>query len=197
MNTPLRITLASLTLLGFALGCAGRSDTTADTIDAVQCDGGCEPPRGVGAPCAPADENRASFAGYSAAEVAVEDLSAQCDTGICLAYHFQGRTDCPYGTGCTTASGTPVTASVEPQLVDRPPSSAVYCSCRCAGPAGSGPFCPCPDGFACEEVVPDLGLGSNELVGSYCVMTGTRVPDPASLAAAPTCEVSARNCEGR
>lgn len=43
------------------------------------------------------------------------------------------------------------------------------CSCRCDGPEGTGPFCSCGDGFACEHLIDDLGFGSRHLAGSYCM----------------------------
>jgi hypothetical protein len=48
-------------------------------------------------------------------------------------------------------------------------TSAGECSCRCAGPASTGPFCACSAGFSCEEEVRDLGAGERELTGSYCI----------------------------
>ena len=47
--------------------------------------------------------------------------------------------------------------------------SAGICSCRCAGPEGTGPFCSCDDGFVCREQLRPLGVTSPSLAGSYCV----------------------------
>jgi hypothetical protein len=44
-----------------------------------------------------------------------------------------------------------------------------FCSCRCDGPDGTGPFCNCGKGFVCEHFLDDLGLGGSELAGSYCL----------------------------
>jgi hypothetical protein len=43
------------------------------------------------------------------------------------------------------------------------------CTCRCDGPAGTGPLCDCTDGFECKELMKDLGLSFSHLAGSYCV----------------------------
>ena len=48
-------------------------------------------------------------------------------------------------------------------------TSTGECSCRCDGPAGTGPFCACAAGYACQHEVDDLGLGEPGLAGSYCV----------------------------
>lgn len=48
------------------------------------------------------------------------------------------------------------------------PATPGVCSCRCDGPEGSGPFCACQEGFRCQPLVDDLGLGSIGLAGSYC-----------------------------
>ena len=39
------------------------------------------------------------------------------------------------------------------------------CTCHCAGP-GEGPFCDCPSGFQCLELIEDLETPE---AGSYCV----------------------------
>lgn len=44
------------------------------------------------------------------------------------------------------------------------------CTCRCDGPAGTGPLCDCADGFVCKELIKAIGdLVNPHLVGSYCV----------------------------
>lgn len=140
----------------------------------------------VGDPCIPEDEYRANFSGYSKEEVNVESRSFQCETRLCLVNKFQGRVSCPSGQqreggGCQTPDGAlPVSVPVAPQLVARPPLDAVYCSCRCAGPEGSGltdtgPACECPEGFECTELIPNVELGDRQLAGSYCVKQGTDI----------------------
>jgi hypothetical protein len=156
---------------------------------------------GVGDPCVLTDEARPGFSAYAASEVNIETRSPSCETTLCLANHFAGRTTCPYGgTSCST-TGTPpstVTVSVPPQLVDRPPSSAVYCSCRCDGIAGSGPLCACPSGFSCEPLVQDFGAsGDKSLAGSYCVKNGTEVKNVSDLESGTRCDATLRNCEDR
>lgn len=144
---------------------------------------------GVGDPCIPEDEYQADFAGYSYKEVNVESRSFQCETRVCLVNKFQGRVSCKYGAGstpenenakCMTPDGREeVTVAVEPQLVDRRPVKSVYCSCRCAGINGvtndGAPYCECPSGFRCEDLIKDFGLGNKQLAGGYCVKDGTEV----------------------
>ena len=147
---------------------------------------------GVGHPCIPEDEYRTLFSGFGATEVYVESRSFQCMTRVCLVDHFQGRVSCPYGQTeddlslpgddpkrCRVPAtdgreeGEEIEVAVDPWLVARPPEDAVYCSCRCDGPDPSADYCECPSGYACRELVPDLGpLGSGNLAGSYCVKDG-------------------------
>ncbi len=162
---------------------------------------GCEPetePAGVGDPCVPEEEHQPTFGGFDYMEVSVETGSVQCRTRVCLVNQFQGRVSCPYGQTeadlelpatdprrCRLpGTSDPVTVRVPPQLVRRtaaasPPrhpeyaKDAVYCSCRCDGPDPNARYCRCPSGFHCEKLIEDLGFGSAELAGSYCVEDGT------------------------
>jgi hypothetical protein len=139
----------------------------------------------VGDPCIPEDEYRADFSGYSKEEVNVESRSFQCETRLCLVNKFQGRVSCPAGQTseggeCRTPDGAlRVSVPVAPQLVARPPSDAVYCSCRCADPldrtGSTAPTCECPEGFECTELIPNVELGDRELAGSYCVKQDTDI----------------------
>jgi len=59
-------------------------------------------------------------------------------------------------------------------LHHQPQADAAYCSCRCDGPEGTGPFCACPGDFECRPMISDFGVeSSSHLVGSYCVKSGT------------------------
>jgi hypothetical protein len=188
--TTLVATLFTATLAG----CGGVTDSAGSTEGAVTN-------TGVGDPCVTEDEARPGFSGFSAMEVNIESQSVSCETGICLAYDFAGRVGCPYGgSDCPTTGSpsVPVTVEVPPQLVDRPPSSAVYCSCRCEGAAGTGPLCACPSGFSCEPIVAELGSpGDNSWAGSYCLKNGTKVLDPIALASGARCDAALANCGGR
>jgi hypothetical protein len=139
---------------------------------------GCEP-GGIGDPCIPEDEYRSGFSGYSKDEVNVESRSFQCETRVCLVNKFQGRVSCKYGQdaangGCKTPDeSNPIEVPVDPQLEDRRPDQAVYCSCRCRGPQSNAPYCECPDGFSCIDLIDDIGLGNKQLAGGYCVKDGT------------------------
>jgi hypothetical protein len=143
---------------------------------------------GVGAPCTPEDERNATFSGFSSSEVNVESQSPSCETGICLAAHFQGRVSCASGQPADPSDPTradpahqvcmttgdnpqPVTVPVPAQTV--PAADNVICSCRCDGD-GDGPFCACPDGFECKHLVDAYGTSTGaQLAGSYCVKSGT------------------------
>ncbi len=158
----------------------------------------CETPaeaaaEGVGDPCIPEDESRVDFSGFGSSEVNVESRSFQCETRICLVNHFQGRVSCPFGQtsdALTAVAGTdrarcrvpggdgssPATSVGVPVMawdVDRPAPDTVYCSCRCDGPDPDAQYCSCPSGYSCRPLVQDLGLGSSQLAGSYCVKRGT------------------------
>lgn len=178
----------------FLAACSG---TTLDT-GATQATSSSS---GVGDPCVLTDEARPGFSGYGASEVNIETRSPSCETRICLANHFQGRTTCPYGgTSCNT-SGTPpaaVTVPVPSQLVARPPSTAVYCSCRCDGAPGTGALCACPSGFSCEPLVQDFGIaGDKSIAGSYCVKNGTEVRNVSDLESDAKCDAALHDCEDR
>jgi hypothetical protein len=167
---------------------------------------------GVGDPCIPEEEYAADFGGFGIEEVGVESQSLQCATRLCLVNHFQGRVSCPRGqtradldlegsdparcrapgsNDARTAVSVPVTA----WDLDRPPDRAVYCSCRCDGPDPKAHYCQCPRGYACAELVPDVGFGAAQLPGAYCVKEGTAF-DPRETGG-PTCATDPRDpvCE--
>jgi hypothetical protein len=145
---------------------------------------GCES-GGVGEPCTPEDEYQADFNGFAVTEVNVESRSFQCETRVCLVNHFQGRVSCPYGQTAEEAaapgtvkckipgSSDKITVPVEPQVVERKTSQTVYCSCRCDGEDANARYCECPSGYGCFKLVADIGKGSGQLAGSYCIKDGT------------------------
>jgi hypothetical protein len=172
---------------------------------------GCQS-SGIGDPCINEREHDQAFTGFSASEIFVESRSFQCKSRVCLVANFQGRASCPYGQPENFASLPPdercylpgtqssseigadgqcsncVNVSVKPQIVKRPPESAMYCSCRCAGPDSNVRYCECPSGYACTSLISDLGASTGgQLVGSYCIKDGTKVDDPAALANEEKC----------
>ncbi len=187
--------------------------STLSTFFALTCaftlGSGCELEQ-VGDPCVPEEEFREQFNGFSATEAYIESRSFQCATRVCLVNHFQGRVSCPYGQSVEDLDlpgddprrcrvpGTSgqreedrVSVPVNAWLSNRGADDAVYCSCRCAGPEPAARYCECPSGYACTELVPELGLGRGQLAGSYCIKEGTRYApghpldcrdDPAGLA---------------
>jgi len=141
---------------------------------------------GVGDPCTPSDEAQPWFSGYAVTEVNIESRrpdtefdasgggAAQCVTGMCLVYHYQGRTSCPQGQaaaagGCMTTEGAggvqPVMTTVKPACRNRSAHDAVYCSRPCGGETQAAQ---CGPGFTCKailEFIPVLG----DLGVAYCV----------------------------
>jgi len=82
-----------------------------------------------------------------------------------------------------------VTVPVTSQRLARNGHDTVYCSCRCKGPDTTARYCECPSGYACTELVKELGLqGASQLAGSYCVKDGTVYkPETAGMVAPETC----------
>lgn len=157
---------------------------------------------GVGDPCIPEDEYQQKFAGYDVGEVNIESRSFQCETRVCLVNHFQGRVSCPYGQDqaaiesgkdasdplrckIPNTEGTRTIDQVEVPVPNqkgvganaRSVENSVYCSCRCSNAKGStedgATYCKCPSGFKCVQLIEDLGLGSKQLAGGYCIRNGT------------------------
>lgn len=165
--------------------------------------GACET-GGVGDPCLPEEEYADDFAAFSAEEAVAETRSMQCETRVCLANHFQGRASCPYGQTEQQAANdarcfvpgirTAIRGAVTPQLLQRRADDTVYCSCRCDGPDRSARYCECPTGFSCQELVPKLGLGKEELAGSYCIREGTNFV-PRQVLPNEVCDARQKNCE--
>lgn len=111
----------------------------------------CDPQLGlVGQSCYPAEEDDPTFLGFDALEVRFEATSqdlAQPNAIVCMAYHFRGRTRCPYGqdaTGtmlasgasfppgggpCQTSTGDPVVAEPDLGLGPQPPTARVEPQC--------------------------------------------------------------------
>jgi hypothetical protein len=175
-----------------SLVAAGCSSSTADTAGNGKNLGTTNDPSNqasstgaIGDPCIPEDEAHPNFSGYSETEVNIESESPSCSSGICLVNGFRGRISCPEGQSdpahpsCTTTGSdpVPVAVAVPAQLESRPAEDAAYCSCRCDGPAGTGPFCACADGFECTKLVDAYGTaGGAQLAGSYCIKAGTGSP---------------------
>lgn len=86
---------------------------------------------------------------------------------------------------------------VEAQLKRRQASDTVYCSCRCKGPNGEtgSDYCDCPSGFDCKELVEDLGIGREQLAGSYCIKEGTEY-DP-GVPETEECDPNLADCDER
>ena len=104
----------------------------------------------------------------------------------------------PGTSGATEADAVQV--PVPPQLEGRSAAAAeehaggkdsVYCSCRCDGPDPNARYCECPSGFKCEKLIDNLGLGSAQLAGSYCIKEGSKY-NPAE--GGVTCNSTLKNC---
>jgi hypothetical protein len=177
------------------LGCGQTASSTA----IYQASG---PP--LGTACTPSEEHSTSFAGFDYHEVTLDEGNSTCGNDVCLVNHFQGLTTCPYGEG---HNGNPPSGAsacalpdagalvhpdaaaggqvVYPWCTDRPPSSTVYCSCRCQNALGrtddGASYCTCPSGYACSQVVPAIEPGDPR-AGGYCIKSGTAY-DPTSACA--------------
>ncbi|HVU05782.1 MAG TPA: hypothetical protein VHE30_28735 [Polyangiaceae bacterium] len=193
------VLLASAVLASGAGGCGG----------AVSHDVAAQA-KSVGRSCTPAEEQSATFGGFGLEEVTIEENAPECDLGVCLVAAFQGRTTCAYGQPagadgttvdssvpdderCRTPSGERVTVPVSPQKVVRPPSKAVYCSCRCGGPDPEASYCACPSGFECRPLVE--GSDPNDPVtGSYCVLATNPVSASDPNCARPAADRDVGGC---
>ena len=89
--------------------------------------------------------------------------------------------DCPgalNGNPCLTPPAMTAKSIVNPNCTDRTADKAVYCSCRCANPAGKtddgANYCQCPDGFECDQLIEGVGIGDPGLVGAYCIKAKTK-----------------------
>jgi hypothetical protein len=180
--------------------------TRGDYRAVLACSGGngSQAPRSraIGEPCLPDDEALPLFQGFDLDEVSVYTESASCESAVCLVNHFQGRASCPYGqteeeigSGACLVPGSdvPVSVPVQPQFLERQAAESVTCSCRCDGP-GDGPFCECPSGTECRNLIEELGIpGIDEWAGSYCIPSGSEYdaqnpPGPAA------CSAEAQSC---
>jgi hypothetical protein len=97
----------------------------------------------------------------------------------------------PPGPCYIPSSTDPVKVAVDSQLVNRRAETTVYCSCRCSGPDKNAVYCQCPSGYDCLPLVPDLNLGQAQLVGQYCLKSGTAYSGTTTGLA---CQSSAKNC---
>lgn len=75
-------------------------------------------------------------------ETIVEDNDPTCGTGVCLWSH--------------------------PEIEPGTPGVPGLCTCHCDGSVDEGPFCACPENYACVFMIEDIGIGS-EYSGSYCL----------------------------
>lgn len=103
-------------------------------------------------------------------------------------------TDAP-GPCYIPSSSDPVQVAVEAQLENRRADTTVYCSCRCSGPDKNAVYCQCPSGYDCLPLVPDLNLGQAQLVGQYCLKSGTAYSGiPTGLSCSPGSNNGHGNC---
>jgi hypothetical protein len=110
----------------------------------------------------------------------------------CLDKTTGASVDCPAEGDPNLLNIDEITVAVDSQFIYRNAQDTVYCSCRCAGPDPAAKYCECPSGYACSELVRELGLpGKAELAGSYCVKNGT-IYDPQGTVPAITCATEAQ-----
>jgi hypothetical protein len=136
------------------------------------------------------------------------------DGSVCIANHFRGRVDCPYGQSeadyasylagdiprtdarlCRVSeTSNVVEGPVVAQLFERRSSLTVYRSCRCAGADGNDEneaYCDCPSMYACKPFLDDLGGKGDPNAGSYCIRNGTEYDPGAPVTA---CSREKQNC---
>jgi hypothetical protein len=141
-------------------GCSGShvSDAGMDGSDgSVSTDAAIARDGATGSACMPMN---VPFNGFRASEAYLETTRPDCEGNVCAVYHLQGD---------------PRATCAEPDCAD-PAEAArrMFCSCRCAAPDGiPGPFCACPSGMTCEEL---LLLGGGDIRGSYCVPSAFVTP---------------------
>lgn len=191
----------ALATWAFAVGGACSGDTSDNA-------GGVVP---VGTACIPTEELNPNFAGFDADSVNVETGAKACAPGVCLVAYFRGRVTCPYGQAADPSAGMStvdpnipasdlcyvpggsgdashrIQVPVAPQLVNRPPDTAVFCSCRCAGANPSATYCTCPTGYVCQDLIDS---GGEPFQGSYCVKPDTAVTDIGALNKGASCSTS-------
>jgi hypothetical protein len=111
------------------------------------------------------------------------DESNQCITKVCSKPQSaleEGEQRC-YVPGTNEPVAVPVCAQCAPaskRTATGTSPDAVYCSCRCGVAEGESEdenfnFCECPDGFECQEIRKNVGLGDEQITGKYCVRSGT------------------------
>jgi hypothetical protein len=184
-------------------GCGGRSSSAGGPDASSE---GATTQVAIGAQCTPSEESSSTFDGFTTADAVLDANNPGCGGGACLVNHFQGLTSCPYGQSaqgappagqkaCAAGSGQPVSGAVEPWCVDRQPSAAVYCSCRCANADGrtddGATYCDCPGSFTCTQVFSSLGPGDTTS-GAYCIEDGTQF-DP-NVSCAAQCDPTSGSC---
>lgn len=158
--------------LGAALALGCWDPLIREVFPSSPGDGWDGAPGAVGEACIPEDEDFATFGGFSLGEVNISTEDPRCVSGTCLVNHFQGRVSCPEGNldggECFTPSGQLVAVEVQPHLAVGSVGERVHCSCRCGGPDRFGPFCECPAGMTCAELIRATG-GDDHGEGAYCV----------------------------
>lgn len=83
----------------------------------------------------------------------------------------------------------------------RDADNAVYCSCRCGVAEGEPDdpnfnFCECPDGFVCEEIRKNVGLGDEQITGKFCIKEGSLFINESQCGTLPVGHHKAPQCAG-
>src|SRR5688500_9384902 len=113
--------------------CEGEVSTVGEVDrELPAAEGGAGENRASGESCMPEHGRHPESSGFASTEDNIEIGASACASSICLANHFQGRTNCPYGQAAPSANeepGAPICAlpdgrarvavAVAPQLVER------------------------------------------------------------------------------
>ncbi|MDQ3034757.1 MAG: hypothetical protein M3Y87_20265 [Myxococcota bacterium] len=151
-------TLGSLLSLSMLVAGCTASHTRGDHHDAAAPDDVASATQ-VGPPCVPV---LVPEGGFARTEVSVETYTPSCGEppfegvptrppiGVCVVYGLGGDPR----PGCTSGCARPE------DIAER-----TFCTCRCGGDPGTGPFCTCSSGARCERLVAHGGRSG----GSFCV----------------------------
>ena len=180
--------------------CAGGGTCRAAAVLAPSCnpdakDGGAADCASFGGACNAAGFCQCTSSCPEGFQCACEN-GGNCDAPVCTAFVCHEEGNCQVAGAepgdnqgkdcCIPGTDTPVASPVCGQCdssTKRDAENAVYCSCRCGVAEGEEAddnfnFCECPDGFSCEEIRKNVGLGDTQITGKYCIINDSTFQPP-------------------
>jgi hypothetical protein len=105
--------------------------------------------------------------------------AASCQSAAASDAENAGKSCCAEGSDIEVSTAVCGQCAVGSRLTA---ADTVYCSCACGATDGApvgGPYCACPDGFACEQLSPYFatGLDGGANANKYCIKQGTQGTD--------------------